>query len=91
MKFSNSSIFVFSEKAQVLRQYLGGPSCCVHGRNSSRRPKLNAAPVKQIKALLKDPSIKVVDIAKFKNIALDRGTNLIPVRVEYDPQLGGQF
>lgn len=46
------------------RTHAGLASARARGRKGGRKPKLDDAQVKQIKALLKDPSIKVTDIAR---------------------------
>ena len=46
------------------RTHAGLASARARGRNGGRKPKLDDGQVKQIRALLKDPAIKVTDIAK---------------------------
>lgn len=46
------------------RTYAGLTAARVKGRTGGRKPKLDAKQVREIRALLKDPDVRVTDVAK---------------------------
>jgi len=51
------------------RTHAGLAAARARGRKGGRKPKLNDEQIRQIKALLKDPDIRVMDIAKQYGVA----------------------
>lgn len=65
------------------RTHAGLAAARARGRKGGRKPKLNDDQVKQIKALLKDPNIKVTDIARQYGVCRATIFNAVgPVRPE---------
>ena len=60
------------------RTYAGLAAARARGRKGGRKAKLNEDQIKQIRAMLKDPDIKVTDIAKQYSVC--RATILNAVR-----------
>ncbi len=59
-----ASMTEFERNLICERTYAGVAAPRARGRKESRKPKLDDAQVRQIKALLKDPAIELMNIVK---------------------------
>ena len=65
------------------RTHAGLAAVRARGRKGGRKPKLNEDQIKQIRAMLKDANIKVMDVAKQYDVCRATIFNLVgPVKPE---------